>query len=132
MLLPEIKLTYADILPLIDPNGNEGCGFLIGTENIIAEIWRVTSITPSPDMFAISRNDGEDVLSSAKAQNKRVFGIIHTHPFENDLTGYIFGPSKKDLFISKLSGYGMPNALHAVYEVTNGTLYLYNALGILT
>ena len=118
----EHNLSFADLSTLLDPEGYEQCGFLMGQAGRIECIWPTPSLRPSSTSYRIGREAWDRARERAAREGLSLLGSIHTHPDGPP------GPSERDLWLSARLGNG---GVRAVWHPRSGTLTIYDASGIL-
>ena len=121
-MMPLMRVTFRDLEPLIDWEGNERCGFLIGDGKRIMAIWPTPSLSPSPSSYSIGYLAWREAKARARKEGVLLMGSIHTHTYGD------YGPSKKDLRIARRLDEG---DYRAVWHIRSGTVTLYDRSGIL-
>lgn len=59
---------------------NEACGYLIGENGIADSLHRMTNADGSPEHFSFTPEEQFAALSKARALNKKLAAVYHTHP----------------------------------------------------
>ncbi len=83
------SLSFSDLRPLIDLEGHEQCGFLVGTEHRICALWPTPSLRPSETRYSIGREAWEAARARSAREGVTLLGSLHTHPSGPVQTGVI-------------------------------------------
>lgn len=114
-------LTFKQLRPLLDIEGNETCAFVIQTPSGF-ELWPTPSLRPAPDSYSIGRLAWENARKRTASEGKRLCGSLHTHP-----NGPL-GPSTKDL---QIAHYLRNGEIRMVWHPRSGTLTTYSREGLI-
>ena len=115
-------LTFEQVRPLIDWNGNECCGFIISRSLPTVAIWPVPSLKPSEDSYSIGHKAWQEAQTRAKREGYVILGTIHTHPNGPE------GPSEKDL---EIASHLRNSEIRMVWHPLSSVLTIYDKSGII-
>lgn len=118
----DIQIDHYQLLQLADHEGNERCGFIVGTKNAVTDIWAIPSLRPDPCSYRIGKPAWNGARERAQRESVILHGSIHSHPNGPK------GPSVCDLWLSARLHHG---ALRMVWHPRSGTLTTYGKQGII-
>jgi len=122
MNTPKINLKWHALSELIDWEGNETGGLLIGSDDAIEGVWPVPSRRPNPNRYSVQRGIYYKARDTAGRLGIRVWGVIHTHPNGPE------GPSAEDIELAKRYRI-RAGEVRAVWHPRSGRLTLFDAQG---